>query len=54
MLETTPERKTLLQEYLADLRRTGVATPLSLYLRRLEGHPEQQLTDYIRTLEGKQ
>jgi hypothetical protein len=52
-LETTPERKTLLQEYLADLRRTGVATPLSLYLRRLEGNPEQLLTEHVRGLEGK-
>jgi hypothetical protein len=53
LLETEPARKTLLQEYLADLRRTGVATPLSLYLRRLDGNPEQSLSEHVRKLEEK-
>jgi hypothetical protein len=54
LLETEPQRKTLLQEYLADLRRTGVATPLSLYLRRLDGNADRQVAEYVRGLEAKQ
>ena len=54
LLETTPEHKAVLQEYLADLHRTGQPTPLSLYLRRLPGDPEHDLFDYIRQLQPKQ
>ncbi|MCC7084035.1 MAG: DUF1570 domain-containing protein [Pirellulales bacterium] len=50
MLATTPERKTLLQEFLADLRRTGTATPLSPSLRRLEDNPERQLAEHVQSL----
>ena len=53
LLETDPARKTLFQEYLADLRRTGVPTPLSIYVRRLGGDPEREVFDYVRWLEGK-
>jgi hypothetical protein len=54
LVETEPIRKTLLQEYLADLRRTGSPTPLSQTLRRLGGDPEHELFDYVRWLDGKQ
>lgn len=39
LLHTTPARRTILQEYLADLRRDGAATPLSARLAMLEGTP---------------
>ena len=52
MLETDPPHKALLQEYLSDLRKTGVATPLSLYLRRAGGDPERELSDYVARLSG--
>jgi len=39
MLHTTPARRRILQEYLADLRRDGTAAPLSYRLRSLEGPP---------------
>ncbi|HEY2883384.1 MAG TPA: DUF1570 domain-containing protein [Pirellulales bacterium] len=51
LLETTPQRRALLQEYLADLHRTGMAPPLSLYLRKLGGDPERELYDYIHSLD---
>ncbi|HZZ26507.1 MAG TPA: DUF1570 domain-containing protein [Pirellulales bacterium] len=54
LLETDPAHKSLLQEYLTDLRRTGTPTPLSLYVRRLPGDPEHQLFDYIVRLQGGQ
>ena len=39
MLETTAPRRTLLQNYLADLRRDGKTAPLSARLTQLEGSP---------------
>ncbi|HEY2827826.1 MAG TPA: DUF1570 domain-containing protein [Pirellulales bacterium] len=54
LLETDAAHKSLLQEYLADLRRTGTPAPLSLYVRRLGGQPEQDLFDYVVWLAGKQ
>jgi hypothetical protein len=54
LLQTDPAHKSLLQEYLADLRRTGTPTPLSLYVRRLGGDPEHDLFDYVVRLGGKQ
>ncbi|HTQ38263.1 MAG TPA: DUF1570 domain-containing protein [Pirellulales bacterium] len=53
LLETDPTHKALLQEYLADLRRTGTPTPLSLYVRRMDGDPEHQLFDYIVRLQDR-
>src|SRR5262249_42937350 len=35
LLETDPPHKALLQDYLAELRRSGQPIPLSLYVRRL-------------------
>ena len=37
LLHTTPARRKLLEEYLADLRRDGQTAPLSVRLTRLEG-----------------
>jgi hypothetical protein len=51
LLETDPPHKALLQDYLADLRRTGTPMPLSLYLRRLPGDPERDLFDYVTRLD---
>ncbi len=53
MLETEPIRAKLLQEYLAEVRRTGAAPPLSQRLQRLGGDPERELFDYVRWLDGK-
>jgi hypothetical protein len=53
LLETDPVHKSLLQEYLTDLRRTGNAAPLSLYVRRLGGDPQRDVFDYIVRLESK-
>ncbi len=53
MLETEPARRTMFQEYMTDLRRSGTPTPLSLYIRRLGGDPERELFEYVRWLEAK-
>lgn len=39
LLHTGPERRRLLQEYLADLRRDGTTAPLSARLRHMPGIP---------------
>lgn len=39
LLHTTPARRRLLEEYLADLRRDGQTAPLSVRLTHLEGSP---------------
>ena len=44
LLCTTPERRALLQEYLADVRRDGKTPPLSLRLRRAPGEPSDLAT----------
>ena len=54
LLETDPLHKSILQGYLTDLRRTGTPTPLSLYLRRLNGDPQQDLLAYVGWLSSKQ
>ncbi len=54
MLQTDPVHKSLLHEYLADLRRTGTPTPLSLYVRRLSGDPDRDLFDYVAWLNNRQ
>jgi 5S rRNA maturation endonuclease (ribonuclease M5) len=53
LLETEPIRRTLLQEYLTDLRRSGGTVPLSQYVRRLGGDPPRELFEYVRWLSGK-
>ena len=54
LLETEAIRKTVLHEYLAEMRRSGSAPLLSQHLRRLGGDPERELFDYVRWLDGKQ
>jgi hypothetical protein len=54
MLQTDPVHKSLLYEYLADLRRTGTPMPLSLYVRRLGGDPEHDVFDYVAWLNNRQ
>jgi hypothetical protein len=54
LLETDPLHKSILQGYLTDLRRTGTPMPLSLYLRRLNGDPQQDLLAYVGWLSSKQ
>lgn len=48
LLCTTPERRTLLQDYLADVRRDGKTAPLSVRLRHAPGTPP----DLAATLRG--
>ncbi len=50
LLETTPERRAMLQQHLAALRRDGVAPPLSLRIRELGIEPERTLIDYVHLL----
>lgn len=51
-LHTTPERRRILQEYLADLRRDGTATPLSARLAALEGTPATTRAAVAAHVEG--
>jgi hypothetical protein len=53
LLETEPARRTILCDYLTELRRTGVSSPLSLSMRKLGGEPERELLEYVRQLGGK-
>lgn len=50
LLETTPERRTLLQDQLARLRMTGAAPPLSLALRAAEPDIERSLLEHLAGL----
>ena len=50
---TTPERRELLQEFLADVRRNGTAAPLSVQVKRspgLRGDPASELTRHLEEL----
>jgi len=51
LLCTTPERRELLQEYLADIRRNGTAAPLSVQLMRAPGQRGDLSADMTRHLE---
>jgi hypothetical protein len=53
LLETHPNRRQLLQDYLAQLRRDGIVEPMSLHLRRLGGNPEAAVFDHLRYLASK-
>ncbi len=50
LLETSPERRALLREYLQDLRREGSADPLSTRLDRRLVEPERDLVEHVRCL----
>jgi hypothetical protein len=54
LLENDNAHQAVLQEYLAELRRSNNAqTPLSIYLRRLPGDPEAELLAYVQWLGAK-
>ncbi|MFM8415698.1 MAG: hypothetical protein ACKOCX_13375 [Planctomycetota bacterium] len=53
LLSTTPERRRLLQDYLADVRRDPATAPLSVRLRRLEpGDLAAELRGHVERLAG--
>jgi hypothetical protein len=53
MLETDPQRRDVLQRYLAELRRDGTTPPFSVYVRQLGGNPEGMLIQYVQWLETR-
>ncbi len=50
LLETTPERREVLQGYLATLRKEGTAAPLSVQVRPLNIGPQRTLIEYLHSL----
>lgn len=50
MLETAPQRKTVLQNQLLLLREQGASGPLSDALKKLEPAPERLLIEHLKTL----
>lgn len=53
LLSTTPERRRLLEDYLADVRRDPATAPLSVRLRRLEpGDLAAELRGHVERLAG--
>jgi len=54
LLNTTPERRALLTEYLTELRDKGRAAPLSERLASRHVDPQQTLADYLVTLKAQQ
>jgi hypothetical protein len=50
LLESSPEHRALLRQYLVDLRRYGSAEPMSERLRRAIAQPERMLVEHVRTL----
>jgi hypothetical protein len=52
LLESRPETLDMLRAYLADLRRDGVATPLSVRLSAMFGRPDAAMVEYIHRLES--
>jgi hypothetical protein len=53
LLETTPQRRDMLQQHLAGLRKEGIAPPLSIRIRELGIEPQRTLIDYIRLLAAR-
>ena len=52
LMESRPETLDALRAYLAELRRDGVATPLSARLSAMLDRPEAAMIEYIRRLDG--
>ena len=52
LMESRPECLANLRSYLAELRREGAATPLSVRLAAMFGHPEAALLEHIHSLES--
>jgi hypothetical protein len=50
MLDSSPERRLLLQSYLQALRNSQSRGPLSVELRRVEEQLDQHLADYVLTV----
>ena len=50
LLNTSPERREMLQEYFATLRREGKAAPLSVQVRSLNIAPQRTLIEYVHGL----
>ena len=54
MLNTTPERRSLLTEYLTELRNQGKAAPLSARLATRHVQPQRTLSEFLVTLAAQQ
>lgn len=54
LLDTTPERRALLQTYLAQIRDTGSVEPLSGKLRESQPQSEQKLVEHLYKLDSTQ
>jgi hypothetical protein len=52
LLCTTPERRSLVQDFLADVRRDGTTAPLSVRLRHAPGTPADLPAELQRHLDG--
>ena len=50
LLSTTPERRALLQDYLAGLRRDASTAPLSTRLRLVSGDPAGEVREHVERL----
>jgi len=54
LLETGPERRALLNEYLLDLRRHGSVEPMSKRLGRCGGEPERAVVEHVSSIFERQ
>lgn len=52
LMDSRPETMDALRGYLAELRRDGVATPLSVRLSAMYSQPDAALVEYLRRLES--
>jgi hypothetical protein len=50
LLESSPDRRVVLTEYLGELRRSGIPAPLSLRLRELEPNPHRSLAEHLQAI----
>jgi hypothetical protein len=53
LMESRPERLEMLRDYLAELRREGVATPLSARLAARIDRPEEALLEHVQRIEER-
>lgn len=53
LLETTPQRRAFVQQYLRRLREQGSVEPFSLALRQLQLDYDKQLFDYVQTFRNR-
>lgn len=52
LLESTPQRQKLLTTYFAELRRDGIAGPLSVRIRELDSAPHRSAAEHLQRLCG--